>query len=47
MAKLKIAPADHLVLLPIYVRELDRAREALRAKIKATISSLQDRGQES
>lgn len=39
---LDVAPADHLVLLPIYLREIDRSRARLRDQLRAAIASMQD-----
>jgi hypothetical protein len=37
-----LAPADHIVLAPVYLREIDQERQALRASIEQTIQSLQN-----
>lgn len=37
-----IAPAEHLVLTPIYLSEIDQSRVALRASIEQTIKDLQN-----
>ncbi|MCU0682192.1 MAG: zinc dependent phospholipase C family protein [Polyangiaceae bacterium] len=38
-----LAPADHLVLSPVYLREIDAERQKLRATVVASIKALQDR----
>jgi hypothetical protein len=37
-----LAPADHLVLSPVYLREIDAERQKLRATIVAAIAAMQD-----
>ncbi len=38
-----LAPADHLVLTPVYLREIDAERQKLRGTIVAAIAAMQDR----
>ncbi|HEU4409828.1 MAG TPA: hypothetical protein VFS43_31535 [Polyangiaceae bacterium] len=38
-----LSPGDHLVLTPVYLREIDAERQKLRASLVASIAAMQDR----